>query len=727
MKLLRLSPVFILLVLIGCGGSSSPKLIPDFTISTGPSSISLVNNGAAQALSVTVTSVNSFTGSVSITVGGLPGGVTASPATLSLTPGQVGQIMLTASGATVSPSVAVTISGASGTLSHASAATLAITPALSSASLSDTSFDFGQSLVGASVTSSVVTVSNTGTTDITLAPTLSGDASYALVSSGSCGTTLAAGANCTELVSYSPATPSGATAQAATLNLGLTNVAAGTPQTIALTGVSASIPVGTVTATANPQVAQYSVTLPYPGSITVNFGTDTTYGHSTWSQSTDVAGGTINMLVAGMLANTTYHMQANIQLTNGATAKDSDHTFATQAALLNPVVTATTTAGMTPQPGLEELTLLTGNSKNGIAMTDLQGNIVWTYATPDFAKDDIEGVRMLPNGHFLISVGNGSTYGFPTPVEPPVNNIIAAREIDLAGNIIRQITVADLNAELLAAGYTGITLRQFHHEITPLPNGHWLLLSNAEKTFNNLTGIAGPTTVLGDVIVDVDENLQPVWVWNEFDHLDINRHPYSFPDWTHTNAVVYSPSDGNLFVSMRNQNWIVKVAYNDGAGNGDVVWHLGYQGDFTLVGGTDPIDWSYAQHYPALFTANSSGVFSLAAMDNGNDRVGLPNGTPPYSTIPVWQIDETAKTATFTFHQKVDPSLYSFFGGSTEQLPNGNIHYDLCGQGPLVAIGSEIFEVTQTATPATVWHMSITGANAYRALRLPSMYPGVAY
>ena len=29
-----------------------------------------------------------------------------------------------------------------------------------------------------------------------------------------------------------------------------------------------------------------------------------------------------------------------------------------------------------------------------------------------------------------------------------------------------------------------------------------------------------------------------------------------FPDWTHTNAVLYSPDDGNLIVSMRHQNWI---------------------------------------------------------------------------------------------------------------------------------------------------------------------------
>ena len=38
------------------------------------------------------------------------------------------------------------------------------------------------------------------------------------------------------------------------------------------------------------------------------------------------------------------------------------------------------------------------------------------------------------------------------------------------------------------------------------------------------------------------------------------------PDWTHTNAVVYSKDDGNIIVSSRHQNWILKVDYADGMG-----------------------------------------------------------------------------------------------------------------------------------------------------------------
>jgi arylsulfate sulfotransferase len=136
------------------------------------------------------------------------------------------------------------------------------------------------------------------------------------------------------------------------------------------------------------------------------------------------------------------------------------------------------------------------------------------------------------------------------------------REFDLAGNTVKQITMAQLNAALAAANYN-FTLLLFSHDINVLPNGHWLVLANTFKSVA-LTGQTTPTQVLGDVIVDLDTNLKPVWVWNEFDHLDVNRHPWMFPDWTHTNAVIYSPDDGNLIVSMRHQNWIVKVDYYNG-------------------------------------------------------------------------------------------------------------------------------------------------------------------
>ena len=352
----------------------------------------------------------------------------------------------------------------------------------------------------------------------------------------------------------------------------------------------------------------------------------------------------------------------------------------------------------------------------------------------------IDGVKLLPDGNFLVVIGTTTSFSLSGPA--PATAILELREVNLAGETVREISIDDLNAELANAtcAECNVTLDTFHHDVEPLPNGHWLALANTTRVLSSTTqpplNSATPTTVVGDVIVDLDQNMQPVWAWNEFNHLDPNRQPMGFPDWTHTNAVVYSKDDGNFLVSIRHQNWVLKVNYADGTGDGSILWHLGEGGDFTLENGTDPTDWEYAQHGPAFFTANTTGVFSLGVMDNGNDRMfptGITcgsSGAPPclYSTVPIWQIDEGAKTATLTFHQIAPPALYNSFGGNTDSLANGNVEYDLCGIGVGVSPpSSSVFEVTQESTPQTVWSMQVNGTYLYRAFRIPSLYPGVQW
>jgi arylsulfate sulfotransferase len=742
-----LCAISLLTVLTACSGggtsSSATTESADFTLAIVPASVTITPGGAAQTITVTASPVNGFTGNVSVAVGTLPSGVTATPMTLSMAPGGLQQISLTATSAASAGNATISLQATSGSLSHSITTALTVSPAAppasTNAALSGSSYSFGSNLVNNTVTQSVVTVTNTGTTALTMNPALGGDPSYALVSTGSCGAQLAAAATCAVMVSYKPTTASAPNTQNASLNLGFVGVPAGTSQTVALSGTSAALPVGQVTGTNNPQVALYTMTLPFPGSVTVSFGKDTTYGTNTWTQSTPENGGTVSIFVAGMLGSTAYHLQAAVQFTNGISAKDVDHSFTTQAvpANMQPKLTATTTAGMTPQSGVEVLDLL-GGTPSGVAVTDLAGNVLWTYANPGTAINSIQGVKLLPNGDFLLGIGPGSTSPF-TGV--PSGAITEIREVDLAGDTVREITLGDLN-ELLAKATCAeckVTLATFHHDVEPLPNGHWLVLGNTTMQLSPTTTPpltnAPPTTVLGDVIVDLDTNLQPVWAWNEFNHLDPNRHPYQFPDWTHTNAVDYSKDDGNILVSMRQQNWVVKVDYQDGKGSGAVIWRLGEGGNFTLKNGTDPNDWPYAQHYPSFFSSNTTGVFSLGVMDNGDDRIFasgsgcISPGNPGclYSSIPVYQIDENAMTATLTFHQIVPALQYNFFGGSVDLLGNGNIEYDLCGLNNVVGSGSYIYEVTPQSTPQTVWTMQITGTNAYRGVRMPSLYPGVQW
>jgi hypothetical protein len=219
----------------------------------------------------------------------------------------------------------------------------------------------------------------------------------------------------------------------------------------------------------------------------------------------------------------------------------------------------------------------------------------------------------------------------------------------------------------------------------------------------------------------------------------VNRHPNPLPDWTHANAVIYSPKDGNLLLSIRHQSWIVKIDYENGAGNGNILWKLGYQGDFALRGGDSPRRWFYYQHFPSLISQNGQET-TLAVWDNGNNRVldndghlctdpalNMPN--PCYSRGVIVHIDESTKVADLVWRDR--PGFWSIWGGSINQLANGNVEFDMNAPAfPAIPnLSSEVQEVTQTSPPQLIWKMDIVPVPiyAYRAYRVPSLYPGVTW
>ena len=104
--------------------------MPDFSLAVTPATLSLTAGGAGQPVQLTATALNGFTGTASVALSGLPAGVTANPATLSLTPGTPQSVTLTAGNSAQPGSASVVFTGTSGSLSHT--ATLALTLAGSS-------------------------------------------------------------------------------------------------------------------------------------------------------------------------------------------------------------------------------------------------------------------------------------------------------------------------------------------------------------------------------------------------------------------------------------------------------------------------------------------------------------------------------------------------------------------------------------------------------------------
>lgn len=480
----------------------------------------------------------------------------------------------------------------------------------------------------------------------------------------------------------------------------------------------------------NPLVAQYRVAAPSHSSVAVEFGPDTNYGFTTSDFPVPDGAISITVPVAGMKANSTYHMRAVTTGPDGHKEYDHDRTFTTGQVPDNklPMATVTLTPGGAPSPGIELLGLNPGANNSPqftIEALDPAGNLIWYYDY-DHSLGVAQPIKLLANGHFLVNF-----FGGPSAAQGGGT----VREIDLDGTTIHEFTVNDLNKSLAAAGVSWAAF-SIHHDFVELPNGHLLLLVNSFKDFTDVEGFTGTTSVQGDAIVDLDENLKPVWVWSSFDHLDVNRHPFGFTqqfaDWTHSNALLYSPDDGNLLLSIRHQFWVIKIDYANGHGSGDVLWRLGYQGDFTLLNSASPADWFYAQHFPIIVSPNSSGVFQLAIFDNGDNRVLDSNGTicgsngapACYSRAVIFEVNEMDKTARVLWSY---PISYSFWGGTIQQLPNGNVFVDMTTPLDLSNESARIVEVTQEETPRIVWSLEVEDQNSYRTIHLPSLYPGVQW
>ena len=253
--------------------------------------------------------------------------------------------------------------------------------------------------------------------------------------------------------------------------------------------------------------------------------------------------------------------------------------------------------------------------------TDLSGNIIWYYpqALSFLTRPDVDG-------RFFGIRNTG----------PDASGSLL-RIFDLAGNTVQETNAAAINARLAALGKRQIGV--FHHEARRLPDGNIATLGTVEQILTDVQG-PGPVDVIGDMIIILDPNFQVVWTWDSFDYLDVTRKAvlgetcknsgacmshFLAPDgndWTHANAVQQTP-EGNLLISLRHQDWVVKLDYENGNGDGHVLWRLGNEGDFTIQS-DDPNAWFSHQH-DANFLGDN---VTLALFDNGNTRrASDPNAT----------------------------------------------------------------------------------------------------
>jgi hypothetical protein len=152
----------VMLLFVACGSSRSSENSmpqPDFTLTLSSSSLS-ITAGSTQNLTVNATAINGFTGTITVSPSGLPAGVTASPSTLSLSPGMPQSTTLTAAATAASGNATVTLTGTSASLSHTASLALTVKPAQSAPGVDATTYHFDNARDGLNANETTLTPSN---------------------------------------------------------------------------------------------------------------------------------------------------------------------------------------------------------------------------------------------------------------------------------------------------------------------------------------------------------------------------------------------------------------------------------------------------------------------------------------------------------------------------------------------------------------------------------------
>jgi arylsulfate sulfotransferase len=448
-----------------------------------------------------------------------------------------------------------------------------------------------------------------------------------------------------------------------------------------------------ISPTSNPLVALYSAPASTGSSMYVQYSQlGPTLSWKSTAPLPIVPGESTNFLVAGMLPGTTYLMR---HVLNDGTAS------ATMAFTTGPLPTnlpfPTFTVQQPPGPGTDptqNTVFHFGVGPNGTVdtlATDLMGRVEWYYDPVANGFPSI-GVSVVPGGTVLLL--GGVLFG-----AADANTL---REIDMAGDTLRETSIDAVNAELTALGQHSII--NFNHDAQRLPNGDTAVLAQSLRTLN----VRGkPVQYKGDMVLVLDQNFQVAWVWDPFSRLNVHRLPTlreGPSDWTHANSISWSPADGNLIVSIRNQDRVIKINYANGTGDGQVLWRLGQGGDFR-INSRAPSPWFSHQH-DVRYINNTT----LVLFDNGNTRRAKNRRADSRGQELV--LDEKARVATLVVN--ADLGNYAGFTGGAQKLPNGNLNFD----SPLA---EQTIEVLPDGRKTYVLGMKLTGVQ-YRSYIYATVY-----
>jgi hypothetical protein len=339
---------------------------------------------------------------------------------------------------------------------------------------------------------------------------------------------------------------------------------------------------------------------------------------------------------------------------------------------------------------LPAFTILTSNNPTpGYTMLGMTSatSMESYYAMIIDNKGTIRWYQRFPRPVLDFQKQSDGTYTVHSSEDGPTGTFF---ELDNLGTIRRQFGATT-------------TTRTDAHELRLYGNNY--LLAGLDTRTVDLSGSGGSqdAKVTGQV-VEYHRDGEPPLYWETFNNISIDD---AMPDisltgeevnpW-HLNAIDLD-TDGNLLISLRNCDQVVKVDSH----TGEIIWRLGgKRNQFQFI--NDEFNGFSHQH-------------GIRRLPNGN-IILFDNGNlhpVQVSRAVEYRLDEVARRAELVWEYRSTPPLYGFAMGFAQRLANGNT---------IVSYGTtpRVIETDMLGTKR--WDMRIDTPEclSYRAFRIESLY-----
>lgn len=404
---------------------------------------------------------------------------------------------------------------------------------------------------------------------------------------------------------------------------------------------------------------------------------------------------TLHFRIRGLAPATDHPLSLTVQEAGGDRSESWTGSVKTNEPLIGFVPSFEVT---TPDPSLisGDMRLFDGArlftaEPSGVFLVDARGTTRWYVGDTDLATalDDIwNGIHLRADGSISYTRRN---FGYV---------------MDELGELQMEVSAEELGA-----------IAGFHHDMIELANGNFVALSHsfADVEYEG----EGVLHIAGDMLYEFTPTGELVWTWDSFDHLDPQRRRDGFYvpqkigdpltgepsyDWTHANGLTSRAEDDTILVSMRHQDWLIQIDHQ----TGEILWRLGDEGDFTLVGDEH---WFFHQHSPQWQPDGSVLLYDNAV---GNPAL---SDTEVHSRAVRYVLDYDAMTATLAWADD-DPQFVSTLAGDADRTSEGHVLrldssiLDL----ELNSFISRIHELDPERTPNFVWRLTLPlGLLGYRA------------